>query len=80
MTYDIAADRMRTREQCVGLVRDHGPGVDSYALDKAESLVREDPTLHDGLVEAVKNELGPQRLRGAVASLNWFRGEKRRTR
>jgi hypothetical protein len=59
MSYDPAAHREAERAQCLRLVA-AGPGWHAYALAKAKRLVKEDPTLHGDLVEAVTSAINQE--------------------
>lgn len=66
--YDFKAHRNSEREHCLRLVREGGAGWHPYVLEKAERLVKEDPSLHGGLVQAVEAEIGPAATRAARAA------------
>jgi hypothetical protein len=59
VTYDPDAHRQAERAQYLRLVA-AGPGWHAYALAKARRLVKEDPTLHGDLVEAVTSAINQE--------------------
>jgi hypothetical protein len=74
MIYSAQAHREAERQQCLRLVK-AGPGWLPYVLDKAERLVKDDPTLHGGLVAAVEAEIGDyQKVNAARRAAKWMEG------
>jgi hypothetical protein len=71
VSYDLQAHRDLEREQCLALAR-AGAGWHAYALEKAERLVKEDPSLHGGLVHAVESEIGLAATKAARAAAKWM--------
>lgn len=59
MSYDPTAYRDAERAQCLRLVA-AGRGWHAYVLAKAKQLVKEDPTLHGDLVEAVTTAINQE--------------------
>lgn len=49
--------RRVVRDNLLRVVRDGGPGWDTYAKSEAAKYTKEDPTLHEGLVEAVNETI-----------------------
>lgn len=73
MTYSPESHRESVREQHLRLVRDGGPGWHPYALDSAEAVVKEDPTLHGGLVATLEAEIGTDAVKAARRAITWFK-------
>jgi hypothetical protein len=75
MNLDLRTD---ARQHYVHLARDGGPGFHAYVLDRAETLVKEDPSIHDGLVGEIEAAIGPKHAAAARKTLEWFRNPRRR--
>lgn len=71
MSYDPQSHRDSDREHCLSLARE-GAAWHPYALDKADRLVKEDPSLHGDLVAAVEAEIGPKATKAARAAAKWM--------
>ena len=75
MSYDLHTQRTNTRAHLQRLAA-AGPGWQAYALRRAEELVKEDPTLHAGLVQDLEAQIGAPAVKEARRAAQWM--EERR--